>query len=499
MVTFKDLDCMFENILDDFIVYDNDLKSILKIRKAYLLAKKMHRDTKRKSGEPYLIHPIEVAKLAVLYKMDCDTICACLLHDIVEDTECTLMYISKEFGEDVANIVDGVTKITAMDFKDEIGKEELFAKTVRKIFTGLLYKDIRIIAVKLFDRVHNMRTLESMPTQKQIQKANETLEVFAPLAKAIGANKIKKELEDISMKYKYPDIFLDLQNQLDYVRDKSMVIVDRTKEIISEELYKNSIEHKIKTREKNIYNVYISLKKGRQLNNIHDLFALQIDVDDIPKCYTTLGIIHQYIYNNNYKYNPERFKDYITLPKTTGYRALHTTVMVELNQLIQAQIRTHEMAITNSRGILDHLKKYSEHDLALLKRNYPFFSKGIELDKAIENDIDFFAKLKYEVLGEKIYIRNPKGRTEELPVGATLFDYAFLTAPALAAKIKNAEINGQQYTLDEILANSGIALKTDDHIDIEYGTTPQITEECLDKCAMLRTRKLILDQLDHNN
>lgn len=491
----RELDFMFKNMLEDFLGYDNSLTHMLKITKAYRLAKRLHNGVKRKSGEPYIIHPLEVAKLAITYKMDCDTICACILHDVVEDTSCTLDYIREEFGEDVANIVDGVTKLTNLDVKDEIGKEELFAKTVRKIFTGLLYKDIRIVAVKLLDRLHNMRTLEFMKPEKQVQKSKETLEIFAPLAQAIGANRIKKELEDISMRYLYPDLFNQFEEQLDFERTKSIGIVEETKDKLSDALNNSSIDHDINIREKNIYNVYNSFRKGRHFDTIHDLYALQIGVNSIPDCYSTLGVTHQYLYNNGFQFLPERFKDYIVMPKTTGYRALHTTLMVENQQLIQAQIRTQEMAITNTRGILDHLQKYSNKDLEELKRNYPFFSKGIMLDKEIKDDIEFYSKLKYEILGEHIYIRNLQGRTEELPVGSTLLDYAFLTIPSQAAKIKSAEINGQKYSLEQILNQQGIPLRTDDHIDFEFDHEDKISNEWVDKCATIGARKRILNDL----
>ncbi len=482
------MDATFFEVYNNYCLYDYNENNRLKIIKAYKLAKKLHAGIKRKSGEPYIIHPIEVARIGTSYNVDCDTICSCLLHDVVEDTDCTLDYISKEFGADVAAIVDCVTKIANMDFDFEIGKEELFAKNVRKIFKGLLYKDIRSIAVKLFDRLHNMRTLQYMKPEKQLEKSKQTMEVFVPIAQAIGANSIKKELQDLCMLYLHPTIYEQLSSKLKDIQVIKADEIEYIKNDLSKRISEENIPHEIKLRIKNIYNVFISLQKGRAINDIHDLFALQVNVNDIPSCYDTLRIIH----SAGYAFVPDKLKDYIYMPKTTGYRALHTTLIDKQELMLQAQIRTYKMALTNTKGILNHLQKYSQEDLEVLKRNYPFFSKGVEIDTLKVDDQDFYNTLKYEVLGDKIYVRSASGKVSEMPVGSNIIDFAFLVCPNRAPYLTGGIINSKPVEITHQLKNQDLVTFTSDE-NINLDST------WAEKCKTTRARRLILDQVKKYN
>lgn len=436
------MDIKFLDILRNYYCYDQNFDNSQQIIKAYLIAKQLHANVFRKSGDPYIIHPLEVSKIAVEYKVDCATICACLLHDVIEDTNYTLKELEAEFGYDVASIVDGVTKISKMQYNEE----ELVAKNTRKLFKAALLHDIRVIAVKLFDRLHNMRTLSYMSDEKQKSISIQTFQVFAPLAEAIGANAIKKELHDLCFYYLENDKYEDVKQQVSEESEKYKEELDLVINNLISKLNDENISNEIKLRIKNIYAVYNSFRKGRTIEDIHDLFALQINVNDIRNCYSTLGVIHQ-----NYNHMDSKFKDYLKSPKTTGYRGLHTSIFSSnQNRLIQTQIRTNKMAVTNSKGIIANLKKYNKEELQKLKENYPFFSKAIEIDNTVKSDSEFYEKICVEVLGDKIYVISKSGTVYELPVGANLIDYAFLCCPTRAPYMVKGIINGEIIPLSKI-------------------------------------------------
>ena len=475
-------DIRFLDVLNEFRSYDLSSQNHEKIIKAYKLAKKLHQNVKRKSGEPYIIHPIEVAKLAVDYKADVATVCGCLLHDVVEDTPYTLVEIECEFGSSVATIVGDVTKITQMDLNNA-GKEEVFASNVRKLFRSLLYHDVRSIAVKLWDRLHNMRTMQFMKPAKQIEKSKQTMDIFVPIAQALGANKIKKELQDLCMYYLHKDTYEDLAGKVAEKTAEYQEVINNTKKELEDKMLAENVESAINVRVKNLYNIFVSLSKGRTLESIHDLYALQVSLNTIKDIYEVFRITHQ-----NFTYLQNYVKDYIYQPKTTGYRALHTTIISQ-EKMIQAQLRTKEMAQINSKGVLGQLKKYDASSYEQLKKEYPFFSIGSEIDRLNSDDQEFYEKLRYEVLGDKIYVRSLGSEIYELPVGSNILDFAFLAIPNKALYLEKAYVNGEEVTLTS-------KLKNNDLIILKTAVNSQLNLDWANKCATTRARRLILEQIN---
>lgn len=477
-------DIEFYAILKGFMSYDIDLDHIFKISEAYKLAKDAHQSCFRKSGEPYITHPLAVAKLAVEYKADYVTVCTSLLHDVVEDTSYSLEKIEEKFGKDIAINVDGVTKITNMDY--DLKKSELNIKTICKLFKIMIYKDVRTVAVKLFDRLHNMRTMNFMSEEKQIAKSKETLKVYVPLAEALGANQLKKELQDLSFLYLEREKYDEISKQIAETTKQHIDTISDMKEDLHAKLEDEDIENDIKLRIKNIYNVYVSLSKGRDMDNIHDLFALQIGLNRIPDCYLAFGVIHQ----NYPTYLQEKFKDYIFKCKTTGYRALHTTIVDKDQQMIQAQIRTKDMAWKNTRGIIGNLKDYNLTEFANIKKQYPFFSICEEIDKVTNNnDFDFYDKLSYEILGDKIYVTSEKsGKCIQLPFGATVLDYAFDACSNRAKRAVQGVVNGKKVSLD-------YKLKNGDRVTFTSDEENTIDESWINECATTHGKRLIKENL----
>lgn len=392
------------------------------IKKAYEYANCLHGNQTRQSGEPYIIHPLNVAYILSDLNADRDTICAALLHDTLEDTDTTKEELENLFNEDIANLVDGVTKISGMNFST---KEEKNLANTRKILSSLI-SDVRIIIIKLADRLHNMRTLEFKSEFKQKENAIETLELFAPLAYYIGAYRIKSELEDLALKYLKPDLYKTIEEQ-------KLLLEQDSNECLKEMLYKiqsilnnENIPHEIKVRTKNIYGIYKKINKGYKLTDIHDFLALKIMVDEIDDCYKTLGIIH-----SNYHPINSKFKDYICNPKTNMYQSLHTTVFGENKKLVQTQIRTFDMDKMASFGLASYWSKDQDKAKYImqnsLKKDYPFFISLDRINKIfLDNDDNqkFVDEVKKEILSDNIYIYDPKGRVIELPKGSTIKDYA---------------------------------------------------------------------------
>lgn len=491
----QDIESEFFFLLLDFGKYDNNKIHANKIIEAYQFAKQAHAGITRKSGEPYLMHPVEVAKIAVLYKCDWITVITALLHDIVEDTKISLQEIAKIFGHDVAVNVNAVTKMTKMDFKQDISKIELEIKTIRKLFQTMIYQDIRGVAIKLFDRLHNMRTMQHMPFEKQISKAKETLEVYVPLAEALGANQIKKELQDLSLLYLDQEMYKSISAEIEEITAKYKTDLEQAQEKIHTNLLAHGLNNEINLRIKNIFNVYISLSKvynliNKQdfkigLDNIHDLYALQIGLSNTPQCFLSLGIINE-IYPT---YFQNKMKDYINVCKTTGYRALHTTFVTENQRMIQAQIRTHEMAWKNTKGIIGNLKDYNFNEFKKIKEQYPFFSICEEIDKTTLNDHDFYDTILYEILGDKIFVDSAKtGNRIQLPVGATVLDYGFFACPGRIVKAKDGLVNGEIVDLNYPLKNGDVVTFTNEEmVTVNY--------DWLDKVKTTKSRRLINENL----
>ena len=418
------------------------------IEKAYELAKHLHNGQYRQSGEPYITHPIEVAIILSEMKADKDTICAGLLHDVVEDTDITLVEIAREFNIDIANLVDGVTKISRLNFSS---KQDQSLANTRKIIASLT-EDVRIIIVKLADRLHNMRTLEYKTEFKQKENALETMEIFIPLAYHIGAYRIKSELEDLSLKYLKPDEYKRAEETHLTVQEDSKECLEEMLYTIHSILYDNNIPNKIKSRTKNIYGLYKKLSEGNKLEDIHDLLSLKIMVNEIRDCYFALGLVHS-------KYNPinYRFKDYICNPKTNMYRSLHTTVFGEDDRLVQTQIRTFDMDEIASFGLTsywnqnkDNAREQMQHDL---KEKYQFFKSLSEINTTFGDNQEFLTQIKRELFTDKIYVYTTKGDIIELPKGATPIDFAYRIHTDIGNSMIGAIVNDDKVSIYEELHN----------------------------------------------
>ena len=408
------------------------------IRKAYDYAFELHKGQYRQSGEPYIIHPLNVAYILAEMHADRDTICAGLLHDTLEDTDTTKEDIAEVFNKNIANLVDGVTKLAKMNFSS---KEEQNLANTRKIITGIT-SDVRIIIIKLADRLHNMRTLEYKSEFKQKENALETMEIFVPLAYYIGAYLIKSELEDLSLRYLKPDMYK-------IIAEKKLNIETSSNECLQEMLLKiqsllndRNIPNAIKVRTKNIYGIYKQLNDGNKLSDIHDLLALKIMVDDVENCYRTLYLIHK-------QYHPinDKFKDYICNPKTNMYSSLHTTVFGPGERLVQTQIRTFDMDNIASFGLTAYwdINKGEARNIMQedLKNKYQFFKSLTEINAMFGDNKEFVSQVKTELFSDKVYVYTSSGEIIELPLGSTPIDFAYKlnvdTGNTMVAAIVNDE------------------------------------------------------------
>lgn len=440
------------------------------IEKAYKIAYEAHREQVRKSGEPYIIHPLCVAIILADLELDKETIVAGLLHDVVEDTIMTEEEIEKEFGADVALLVDGVTKLQQIQFtgdkaEERIGdksneKLELQAENLRKMFLAMA-KDIRVIMIKLADRLHNMRTLKHMPVEKQERIARETLDIYAPLAQRLGISKIKVELDDLSLKYLEPEVYYDLVDKIAVrktVREKYIqAIVDE----VSEHIVKAGIKAQVDGRIKHFFSIYKKMKnQDKTLDQIYDLFAVRIIVDSVKDCYAALGVIHEM-----YKPIPGRFKDYIAMPKPNMYQSLHTTLIGSTGQPFEIQIRTFEMHKAAEFGIAAHWKykeasdgkkveKQEEEKLAWLRQI-------LEWQKDLSDNKEFLNLLKsdLDLFSDSVYCFTPTGDVKNLPAGSTPIDFAYSIHSAVGNKMIGARVNGK-------LVNIDYEIKNGDRIDI---------------------------------
>ncbi len=443
--------------------------AISDVKKAYDYASYLHNGQVRQSGEPYISHPLNVAYILSEMHADSDTVCAGLLHDTLEDTNIKKEDIAHDFNQNVANLVDGVTKLAKMNFSSK--QDQNYANT-RKIITGIT-DDVRIIIIKLADRLHNMRTLEFKSEFKQKENSLETMEIFAPLAYYIGAYRIKSELEDLSLKYLKPDVYKR-------IGEKKIKLEEASGDILKEMLYKietllndRNIPNEIKVRTKNIYGIYKRLSEGHKLSDIHDLLALKIMVDEIENCYIGLYLVHS-------KYKPinDKFKDYICNPKTNMYRSLHTTVFGPEDRLVQTQIRTFDMDKIASFGLTAYwdIEKGKARDVMQddLKQKYQFFKSLIEINSIFGDNQQFVNQVKNELFANKIYVYTTKGDIIELPIGSTIIDYAYKLDTDIGNTMVGAFVNDEYVTVDYVLHNKDrVRIVTN---ELSYGPR----EECLD-------------------
>ena len=419
------------------------------ISKAYLYAYEHHFGTVRKTGEDYITHPLNVAYILSDINADYQTICAALLHDTIEKTDATKDDIINEFSCEIANLVDGVTKINKINVS---GDSDAMLANHRKILVGLT-EDVRVIIIKLADRLHNMRTLWILSEAKQKETSRETLEILVPIAHRLGMNKIKSELEDLCLRYLKPNVYFDIVEKLNQSKLERNANVELMKEKITELLNEHSIEHKIKGRAKSIYSIYKKLDTGRRFSDIYDLLALRIFVDTEQDCYQTLGIIH-----SKYRPIPKRFKDYIAMPKENGYQSLHTTVIGEAGGTYEIQIRTYDMDKYAEYGVASHWA-YKEKNKNLMQsameEKLQFFRSIIELSDE-ENDEEFIKNVKDEVLNKIIYVFTPKGDVVELPYGSTPIDFAYRVHSKVGDTMIGAIVNDSIVPLDYKLEDNDV-------------------------------------------
>ncbi|MDR2156778.1 MAG: bifunctional (p)ppGpp synthetase/guanosine-3',5'-bis(diphosphate) 3'-pyrophosphohydrolase [Clostridiales Family XIII bacterium] len=418
------------------------------IEKAYKTAEQMHEGQLRKSGEAYLIHPVEVAKILADLGMDESTIVAGLLHDAVEDTPYSLKDVEKDFGAEVALLVGGVTKLGSLVFES---REVIQAENLRKMFLAMS-KDIRVLIIKLADRLHNLRTINYMNEDQILYKCKETLEIYAPLAGRLGIYTIKFELEDIALKYLDPTAYYALVAEVKVKKDERRSSIDKVIDEIKEALDDFHIAYEITGRSKHFYSIYNKMKyQHKQLDEIFDLTAVRIIVDTVKDCYAALGIVHTL-----WKPVPTRFKDYIAVPKPNRYQSLHTTVFGELDQPFEIQIRTKEMHRIAEYGIAAHWK-YKEGvtgDQDELK--LAWIRESLEWNQDMHDPREFMETLKLDLFSNQVFVFTPKGDVMELPSGSTPLDFAFKIHTDVGAKCVGAKVNGKMVPIDYVLENGEI-------------------------------------------
>ena len=420
------------------------------IEKAYKIASKAHEGQKRKSGEPYIIHPLCVAIILAELELDKETIVAGILHDVVEDTVMTREEIAKEFSEEVALLVDGVTKLTQLDLSQD--KIEVQAENLRKMFLAMA-KDIRVILIKLADRLHNLRTTQYQSPAKQIEKSRETMDIYAPLAHRLGISKIKVELDDLSMQYLYPEVYKNLKEEITTRLNASEDFIVQMVEQVKQYMKEAGIEAEVDGRVKHLFSIYKKMiTQNKTLDQIYDIHAIRIKVDTVRDCYAALGIIHE-----KYKPIPGRFKDYIAMPKENMYQSLHTTLIGPGGRPFEIQIRTYEMHRTAEYGIAAHWKykeggsgknDNEEQKLSWLRQILEWqtdTTDNKEFMNAIKTDLDLFS--------DQVYVFTPAGDVKNLPAGSTPIDFAYSIHTAVGNKLIGARVNGRQVPIETELHN----------------------------------------------
>ncbi|MBQ3601320.1 MAG: bifunctional (p)ppGpp synthetase/guanosine-3',5'-bis(diphosphate) 3'-pyrophosphohydrolase [Lachnospiraceae bacterium] len=422
------------------------------IEKAYTIARDAHQDQRRKSGEPYIIHPICVGIILAELELDKETIVAGLLHDVVEDTVLTSEEITDLFGAEVSLLVDGVTKLTQLNYSND--KIDLHAENLRKMFLAMA-KDIRVILIKLADRLHNMRTLEYMKPEKQRSKARETMDIYAPIAQRLGIAKIKIELDDLSLRYLEPEVYKDLTVKINARKqDRDAFIRDIIAEV-SMHVHGAGIEAKIDGRVKHFFSIYRKMKnQNKTLDQIYDLFAVRIIVDSVKDCYAALGVIHEM-----YKPIPGRFKDYIAMPKQNMYQSLHTTLIGPTGTPFEIQIRTYDMHRTAEYGIAAHWKYKEGIDGSNTKvseeEKLSWLRQILEWQRDMSDNHEFLSLLKsdLDLFADNVYCFTPSGDVKNLPTGSTPIDFAYSIHSAVGNKMVGARVNGRLVTLDYKIKN----------------------------------------------
>ena len=439
-----------DDLLEKAKVYIKSDEDIELIKKAYLFASKAHAGQLRLTGDDYMLHPLNVALILTEIYADAQTLSAALLHDVINFANVTIEEIEKEFGPEMKALVDGISRINKLSLSAD---NEALVSYHKKILVGLS-GDVRIIILKIADRLHNMRTLWAIPENKRKEKAKETLEILVPIAHRLGINHIKSELEDLSLKYWKPDVYNDILEKLSETRTELDKAVDKMMESVSKILDENNIPHEMKGRSKSVYSIYNKLQKGKTFNEIYDILALRYFVNTVSDCYLALGAIHA-----KYKPMPKRFKDYIARPKANGYQSLHTTVFGVDGKLFEIQIRTYEMDKVAEYGVASHWS-YKEHGINKvndMELKLKSFRTVIELNEQQVEGEEFVNTVKNEVFNPtNIYVYTPKGDVFELPIGSTPIDFAYRVHTSVGHQMIGAIVNGNIVSLDYKLKDGDI-------------------------------------------
>ena len=434
------------------------------IKKAFDFAEKAHTGQLRSSGDPYMIHPTEVALILAQMHLDVQSVITGLLHDTVEDTPATLAQIEAEFGKDISELVDGVTKLSKITFKTT---EERQAENFRKMIVAMA-KDIRVILVKLADRLNNMRTLEHLAQLKQTTIAQETLDIYAPIANRLGISWIKTELEDLCLRYLHGDVYYRLAQKISKTKKEREKFIEDFVTDLNEQLKEYDISAQILGRAKHFYSIFKKMESRRvDFDQIHDLIAFRILVDNITECYKSLGVIHA-----NYKPVPGRFKDYIAMPKANGYQSLHTTVIGNGGERIEIQIRTQDMNSVAERGIAAHWKYKENRFDSRSHDNVAWVNRLLEWHKDLSDPNEFLETVKIDLFAEDVFVFTPKGEVRELPHGATPLDFAYAIHTDVGNKCVGAKVNGKIVPLK-------YRLKSGDTIEIVTSATQSPSKDWL--------------------
>jgi guanosine-3',5'-bis(diphosphate) 3'-pyrophosphohydrolase len=440
------------------------------LRKCYEFSEKMHINQKRSSGELYIIHPLNVAATLIKLRMDLDSIMAGLLHDTVEDCDVSPEEISKLFGQNVAQIVVGCTKISKIKFKT---KEESQAENFRKMVVAMA-QDLRVIIVKLADRMHNMRTLQYVSKEKQMSKAQETLDIYVPLASRLGINSVKADLEDLCLRYIHPDIYYRLAEKIAMKKRERESYIEETLSLIEEKMLEYSVQGEVTGRPKHFYSIYKKMQqRGVDFEHIQDLLAFRILINNITECYKVLGIIH-----SAFTPVPGRFKDYIAIPKVNNYQSLHTTVIGPKAERIEIQIRTFEMHEVAERGVAAHWK-YKERNKGDGVNKLKWVEELMEFNQSAQNSSEFMDAVKNDLDVGGVFIFTPTGDVKELRYGATPLDFAYAVHTEVGNKTVGAKVNGKMVPLKH-------RLKSGDTVEILTSKTQTPSKDWLKICKTSR-------------
>ena len=422
------------------------------VEKAYRLARDAHKDQRRKSGEPYIIHPLCVAIILADLELDKETLVAGILHDVVEDTIMTDEDLTREFGAEVALLVDGVTKLTQISWSTD--KVEIQGENLRKMFLAMA-KDIRVILIKLADRLHNMRTLQYMRPEKQREKARETMDIFAPIANRLGLSKVKVELDDLSLKYLQPDVYQELENRVQVYKKLHQGFIQGIVKEVQAHMDAASLEARVEGRPKHFFTIYKKMvTQDKTLDQIYDLYVVRIMVETVRDCYAALGVIHEM-----YKPIPGKFKDYIAMPKPNHYQSLHTTLISNDGQPFKIQIRTYEMDRIAQLGITAHWKYKEDVGGEIAEgseeQKLTWLKQILEWQKDMSDNKEFLSLLKsdLDLFAESVYCFTPSGDVKNLPNGSTVIDFAYSIHSAVGNKMVGAKVNGKQVPVDYVIQN----------------------------------------------